>query len=283
MIYKNAASFFVILFLASCEKREQHSPQPKAQENPRVSRLERHSAEIPGTRGKMRSALDLARALEPGEAREKALAQVAWDTLESAPDIAAQAILEMQADTDEKDRLIQAYAGQLAKEDPNAALAWGSSLDSGREIGLIREQVALVLKESDPKRALGLFPESGFTTDGMNPSAEQIFQTWMSQSPQDATAWVTSIPSDEARKVGLERVFSQWMQTDTDAALKWATSQGNVQRHQEIVSAIATAVVGQPDPIREVFLERAEPDLRSEIQEKISESSHESEAVPNAE
>lgn len=275
--------------LACCEEKQESGSKPRSEPNARTNRSERHSGEASGTRVKTRTALDSAKAIKLGDEREKAIAKVAWDSIESAPDIALQAIAELPAGNLEREGLIQSYAQQLAKENPDAALAWGNSLSDSNETTLVREQVALTLKDLDPKRALGLFPNFGFSAGGMDSSAEQVLQNWTSQNPADASVWVSGIASTDARKQGFDKVFSHWIQTDAEGALKWASSQGNMLPHQESVRSIATFIGGEPDFLREIFLEHADPKLRAEIEAKIADtvrekalSEPEIETVPEA-
>lgn len=277
MIKKNALFVISVGFLASCEKQENSNPEFKSEQNSGTTRMELRSIDNTGTRGKMRIALDLAKAVEPAQEKEKAIAQVAWDALDSAPDIAVQAIVELPVGNPEKEQLIQFYAERLAKRDFDAALAWGRSLTDEHEFQLVRDQVALILQDSDPQGALELFPNSGFATEGMNSSAKQVFRNWMTQNPGNAMAWVVAINSDEVRRNGLDMALNQWIQADSDSALKWVSSQGNRQRHEEVVNAIVKSVSAQPDPLREIFLEHADPILRAEIDSKIAEVARETE------
>ncbi len=270
---KSALSLACLLVLVSCEKKQDQAdrdftPEPR----PRTTRADHPSRNVPSTRDKLRTAFEAAKAIEPGAERDQALAELASRALESAPDIASKVIRELPAGTEQKQAWIEAYLATLmADEKIEEAVAWADSLGDERDIAFARGKVVLLLAEKNPQQAAALLPPSGFTAAGVDPAAEHVLQNWVAQKPADAVAWATRLPAGDARTAGFKVIFTQWVITDSSAALTWAASQTNSQLRQETLHAITEAFLQQPDPIRAILLEPADPSIRAEIENGISE------------
>lgn len=274
MIQKSALSLALLLVLVSCEKKQdQTAPDSTLEPRPRRStRADHPSRSVPSTRDKLRTAFEAAMAREPGAERNQALAELASKALETAPDIAVEVIRELPAGIQEKQALIEAYIGTLmADEKTEEGLAWADSLGDEQDIAFARGQVLLMLAERNPQQAANLLSPSGFTAAGVDPAAEQVLQTWVAQKPAEAVAWATRLPAGDARTAGFKVIFTQWITSDSAAALTWAASQTNPQVRRETLHAMSEAFLQQPEPIRAAFLEPADPNLRSEIENGISE------------
>ena len=274
MIQKSALSLALLLVLASCEKKQDQPALDSTLEprSGRTTRSDRPSRNAPSTRDKLRTAFEAAKAREPGVERNQALAELASNALESAPDLAAEVIRELPAGTEEKQAWIEAYIATLmADEKTEEALAWADSLGDERDIAFARGKVLLMLAEKNPQQAATLLPPSGFTAAGVDPAAEQVLQTWVAQKPAEAVAWATRLPAGDARTAGFKVIFTQWIGSDSAAALTWAASQTNPQVRQETLHAMTEALLQQPDPVRAILLEPADPNLRTEIENGISE------------
>ncbi len=273
VIQRSALSLALLLVLASCEKKQDQPARDSAPEpRPRTTRADLPSRSAPSTRDKLRTAFEAAKAIEPGAERDQALAELTSSALESAPDIAAEAIRELPAGTEQKQAGIEAYLATLmAAEKTDEALAWADSLGDERDIAFARGKVLFLLAEKNPQQAAALLPPSGFTAAGVDPMTEQVLQTWVLKSPSDAVAWATRLPAGEARTAGYKVVFSQWFDTDSKSALLWAASQTNSHVRREAISAIVGIFVDQPGLIRGNLLEPADPSFRAEIENGISE------------
>lgn len=282
MIRKSALSLAWLLVLASCEKKQDQPAldSPLETRSGKTTRADRPSRGVPGTRDKLRAAFEAAKAREPGVERNQALAELASNALESAPDLAAEVIRELPAGIEEKQALIVAYiASLMTDERTEEALAWADSLGDGQDIAFARGQVSLLLAERNPQQAATLLPPSGFTAAGVDPAAEQVLQTWVAQKPAEAVAWASRLPAGDARTAGFKVIFNQWINTDSAAALTWAASQTNPQLRQETIHAMTEAFLQQPDPIRTILLEPADPNLRAEIENGIAEIARQAEAA----
>ena len=215
---------------------------------------------MPSSRDKLRAALESAKAMAPGPERDQAIAALAWKTLESNPELAALAIRELSAGTEEKTALIEAYVRKLITEERvDEATAWADALGDARDVATARGIIAMLLADAHPEQAAMLLPPSSFTAAGTDPAAEQVLNHWATTDPAAAVAWATRLPAGEARTTGLKMVFSRWIQGDSQAALDWTKSQNNPVLRKEALSAMIEAFTGQPEPIRSSLLSPPTP------------------------
>lgn len=265
----NLVLFFVITAtLVSCDKQETSSDSESGTEaKSRNKRVER--SETLSIRSRLQASLEAAKQIESSDAREKAIAEVAWNALELIPEIFVEAIEELPADSPEKARLIQTYVIGLIKSSPEEALAWADSLADGETTALAREQVALILAESEPERAINLLPDSAFEDAEIAPASVEVLQLWTKSTPAKAADWAAALPSVEARIAGIKAVMAQWVETDAAAAVTWVLSHTDAVLRQESVDIITELFFSQPQPVRDAILENADMSLRSEIQRRI--------------
>lgn len=271
MFQKIATSLAVLLLLVSCDKKQEANTSESAQAPRRSTRADRPSRNVPGTRDKLRNAFEQAKAMAPGEERESALAQVARKALDTSPDIASEAIKEMQAGSDAKISLIEAYIRKLLEVDRvDEALAWAVDLGNEKDTAVARAMIAELVATSNPERVAGMLSPSSFTAAGVDPAAEQIFQNWVATNPTRAAEWVTKMPTGEARNAGWKALLTTWINLDSKTAFSWVSSQKNTMIREEAVDAMVALLVGQPDPIRSIQLESAAENFQQEIERRIA-------------
>ena len=176
---------------------------------------------VPGTPAELRKILKAAAGLESPAAREKAIADVAWNALEIDPELAWEALLQLPTDGTEKIRLLQHYAMRLAEQNPEKALAWASSLGTGEEVAAACGEIALIISETDPQRAAALLSESGIAGRTFDVATVQVIQRWAAQAPANAAAWVAMFPQGAARDAGIRIIAEKWMASDAPAASDW--------------------------------------------------------------
>lgn len=256
--------------LVSCDKAsDSDGSKGTADSNPRSRRLERPPLESQGTRGKLRAALDAAKAMDASEEREKAIAEVGRDALESAPDITAEAIRELPPENPVAAELIQTCVANLMKRSPEEASAWADSLQDDPWMTMAREQMAVSLAESEPERAIRLLAESDHASGGPGSAMDQVLQVWTGNAPGDAAAWVSRLPAGEPRSAGIKTVVSQWVQADPAAATSWVASLSNPDLRQESTRAMAESLQFLPSFLRDSMLQGADSGIRSEIESQI--------------
>ena len=258
--------------LASCDKADEaKNSKDNVDSNPRARRIERPPLESQGTRGRLLASLEAAKRLETPEERDKALTEVGRNALESAPDIVAEAIRELPLGSPEAAELIQACVANLMKRSPDEASAWADSLKDDSLKRQAREEIAVLLVESEPERAIQMLANSNETTGEIGPALEQVLQVWTGRAPKDAAVWASRLPAGESRNAGIKTVVSQWVQTDPAASTSWVKSLSDPKLRQGAVRGMAESLQGLPPFIRDSMLEPADPGIRSEIEGQIQE------------
>ncbi len=264
----------LLLILPSCDSPEKQAANPpESSDVPRkTTRVDRPSRDVPGTRDKLRAALQDARAKAPGEDRETALAQVARNALHTAPDIASEAIIDMQSGSDEKSGLIEAYLRKLLEEGKTEeASAWADALGNERETALARSMLAELLSASNPEQAASLLAPASFTASGVDPSAAQVLQNWVAVDPMRAAEWAAKLPAGDARNAGLKVLLASWVSIDAATAFSWVASQRNTLTRQAALDAVVSSMHDLPEPIRNAQLENADEAIQEEISRRIEE------------
>ena len=256
------------LLLVSCDKPVS-SDVGKDADAPAESVARRRHApreQAPGTPEALRTILETAVKIESPAAREKALADVAWNALEIDPELALDAFQQLPAGSTEKIRLIRHYAMRLAEQDPDEALAWAATLGSEQEVAVANAQIALLLAESDPRRAANLLSESGLVSRDFDVAVVQVVQRWAARSPPDAAAWVTIFPPGAAREAGIKIIAGQWLARDAPAAFDWLDALKDEGLRKETARAMEGVILQQPKDIREAWLQHADARIQSELE-----------------
>jgi len=252
------------LLVTSCDKPNQaHSPAAENPDAPRVTKkIQRPPREdSPDARATLRSALEI----EVPEARDKAIAKLAWDALELDPDLAREAMDKLTPGSPERIRLIQHLAMRMAEENVDSALIWAATLGNAYENAAAIGHIALVLASSDPERAGNLLSESGIEGRDFDVVVVQVLGRWAAQSPADAAAWVALFPPGESREAGISSVVSIWVEADAAGALSWMAALQDATIRGETIRAMANALVSQAEETRKQLLDHADPSLRAEI------------------
>ena len=258
------------LLLVCCDKpaasNSRMGDNPAA---PRVARGGRAPRENPpDAREVLRVALETAGTIELAAEREQEIAAVAWNALDIDPELAREAFQQLSTDNPEKIRLILHFAMRLADRDPEEALAWAGTLESEREIAAARGQIALVLAETEPQRAADLLSESGMVGHEFDVAVVQVLQRWAAKSAPDAAAWAATFPPCAAREAGMGIIISQWAKTDAQAVLSWMTALQDEVVRKEAVLAMEEAVLQQAPEVREAWLQHADSQTLSELEQQ---------------
>ena len=211
-------------------------------------------------------ALKSAESIQSPEAREKIIAEVAWNALEIDPELAREAFGQLPAGSSEKIRLAQHFAMRLAEQNPDEALAWAKSLDTEQEIAAASGQIALVLAETDPQRAANLLSESGIVGHEFDVAVVQVLQRWAAKSAPDAAAWTVSFPPGPARAAGISLIVSQWAQADAAAVFTWMDALQDEAVRKDAVFAMEKALLQQAQSVRDGWLQHADSQTRLELE-----------------
>lgn len=259
--------------LVACDRQKNHTtdheddPPAKQTTATRPARI-RTAAEKNEQQESLTSALQI----EAPEERQKAIAEIAWNVLETHPQLAEDALAKLTTDGEDRLQLIEHFAMTKASEDPDTAMAWARSLESDLEISTALGQIALVIADTDPHRAAQLLSDSGMEGRQFDVAVVQVLERWAEQDPLQATDWVISFPPGEARKAGLSATFSAWADRDTSKALSWMATVESSDLRQEVARAMAEALVLHDAESRETWLTQADPKVRAEIEAKLPEA-----------
>lgn len=199
--------------------------------------------------------------------RLTAIADVAWNHLETDPEIALQALESLPADHEERILIIQHFALLMAEDDPEAALDWAETRSSETEIAAAKGQVALALAETDPERAANLLSESGIEGRDFDVVVVEILERWAATSPPAAADWVVQFPPGEFREAGIKSVISEWAQTDPAAAATWTRSLPEDAIRSEAAAAMAEIIAEESEPLRSQLIELADPSILEALQD----------------
>lgn len=261
-----------VLLFVGCDKQQgvERSGDNTENTKSKVTRSSRPPREEPAEVAEdPHVALKTALEIQAITARDQALAEVAWNSLELDPEVAREAFDALSADSAEKTRLLQHFAMRHAERNPEEALAWAETLGSEKAIADAKGQIALVLAESDPERAAGILSESGIAGREFDVSAVQVLQRWAAKSPPEAAAWVAMFPAGQSREAGIKTVVSAWVKADTKAAFAWmAALQDEAIRHESTL-AMTEALLQQPEEVRTSWLELADSKTRAEIDREM--------------
>lgn len=271
MIVRLNTSFFSVILLVSCDKPQKADDfdpcKDSSLQSSRTLRSRLSSTGMLSPTQKLRQSFTAAKNLELSEARDKALATVAWSAVHLDPDIIAVAIEQISADSIEKISLIEFYAQQLAEQNPDEALAWAAKLGSEKEIATAKEQIILAIAASDPQSAANLISPPGAAAGReMDGTTLHVLQRLTATTPTAAAAWVSSLPSGDARKTATKALVSDWTQIDSQAAFAWLASLNDPIMRSDAASAIMDAFVDQVPEIRAQWLEQTDPKIRTELE-----------------
>jgi hypothetical protein len=206
-----------------------------------------------------------AETLEPSE-REKFLAAIAWDSIETDPQTAHRAFAKLSPASPEKMRLIQHYAMRLAEEDPEQAIEWALSLTNQTETTAALTHIAVALAEADPQRAASLLAEHGQPGHELNVAVVQVVQRWSARSTTEAADWVSRFSSGDARQAGVKVIAERWLPVDAPAAFAWLSGMKDAELRQETARAMEGVILQQPEETRAAWLQHANEIILKELE-----------------
>jgi hypothetical protein len=119
----------------------------------------------------------------------------------------------------ERDRLTQAIASAMARQDPDAALVWAEGLDPPSPDAL--RSVALTIAQSDVDAAIRLLDRP--TLRGESSLILSMTASLAARDPEQAEHVATLLLERDnlQSKAALQNLVSNWMQQDAEAALEW--------------------------------------------------------------
>ncbi len=255
------------LLFASCDKSRQSAENADNPDAPRVTKSSRSgSDQPPSSREKFKASIREAGAISSPEARNKALAEALWDVVDTDPEQARQEIDKLTPGSQEKIDLIQHFAMRLAEQDPAEAAQWAASLETEEEKSLAFGKIAIVVSATDPVKAAHLLSASGVAGREFDVAVVEVVQRWAGESPTDALAWATQFPPGESKTAAITGALGVWSVGDTQGAAAWVIEHPDPKVRQTGKTAIARALLAQPDMIQGELLQRIPPEMQTEFE-----------------
>ena len=110
--------------------------------------------------------------------------------------------------------LAQSVAEQWARQDPDAALEWASTLDPEQQVGAYSGIINNIL-ESDPQRAAAL--AMSLDSSDRPKLLGQIAEAWAARDPAEAVAWANTLSGGD-REGSLQEALGSWAASDPSRA-----------------------------------------------------------------
>jgi hypothetical protein len=131
--------------------------------------------------------------------------------------------------------LARTLATEWSRQDPEAALAWAATLDSGDlQIGAYSGIVENLL-ETNPERAASI--AMGVDSGDRPKLLGQIAESWAAQSPSDAVDWANTLEGRD-RRVAMSEAMAGWAQEAPQSAASFLNDLPAEER-AEHVGAVA--------------------------------------------
>ena len=151
---------------------------------------------------------------------------------------AAKQYFEYARSDEERQILGSAIATELAKKDPDEALAWARANEDDR-FPMLQMSVLGQIAQTDPQLALTKALETPNAQMRSN-LISNVVQHIAQNDPADAVAYLDQIPDRQQKLEASQHLVSSWARSDPDAAIDWILSQD-----EETAGQLAQAVAGR--------------------------------------
>jgi len=161
-----------------------------------------------------------------------------------------------------------AIATELAKTDPDEALAWVDANETGQSIDL-RMAVLSQIATKDPERA---FAEALKIPNGQLRSAvaADLVRRVARDNPTAAVAFVDQIQNNQHKRDATQQLVSTWMRSDPEAATEWILSHDKEAAGPMLQSAAFQMLHRDVDKAIQL-LPRLDPMFQAGLRQQIAE------------
>ncbi len=144
---------------------------------------------------------------------------------------------------------IMASASRWAAMDPDAALAWATENQNtiGQAGEWIMNRVISSAATSDPVASANYLGSLGEGRSRRG-AIDSVAGNWFDKNPQDAIAWMQTLPSVEDRDRAANSIASRWANSDVANALKWANTLPEESTRTAAASAAIRSWAGNDAP-----------------------------------
>lgn len=161
-----------------------------------------------------------------------------------------------------------AIAGELARRDPDAALAWARENEL-TDYPFLQMNVLQAIASDDPQRAMDMalaLPNS----ETKSRLVSQVIQGIAHHSPTDAIAYLDEIENPRQKEAAGQQLLQTWIQTDAGAAMDWVFSQDKETRTLLLQTA-QHALVDRDVETAIRILPRLDESTRNQMKRQIAE------------
>tara|TARA_B110000914_G_scaffold65351_1_gene57049 strand:- start:3825 stop:5564 length:1740 start_codon:yes stop_codon:yes gene_type:complete len=145
---------------------------------------------------------------------------------------------------DARDHILSEIAESWARHSPKEALAWTTKLDSDEK----SHTTAVALKswsKTDPAKATNWVASKSQSPE-RNSALGKTLWNWTTQNPAAATAWVQSQPDGPAKDQALAGLAIAAVEFDPHTALEWAQKISESSFRDELTRRTFTTVIPKP-------------------------------------
>ena len=161
---------------------------------------------------------------------------------------------------DARDHILGEIAKSWALHSPEEALEWTSKL----ELDASHHATSIALQswsETQPSLAAQYLDQHDLTTH-----LEIVASQWSLREPANAATWVTSKPPSPERNSALGKTLWNWTTQNPNAAITWVESQPSGPTRDHAIAGLATAAVEfAPETALEWAQKISDPSLREEL------------------
>ena len=159
-----------------------------------------------------------------------------------------------------RDHILGEIAESWARHSPEEALTWSSNLDPDES----KHATAIALKswsETHPAKTAQYLDQRGISTH-----LKLVATQWSRRDPAKAADWVISKAPSPERNSALGETLWNWTTQNPSAAITWVESQPNGPAKDRAIGGLATAAV-EFDPLTALKWARkiSEPSFRDEL------------------
>ncbi|HEX5790541.1 MAG TPA: hypothetical protein VFY13_05275, partial [Luteolibacter sp.] len=156
-------------------------------------------------------------------------------------------------------------AGEWAKQDPQAALAWANGLEREKS-GAISSVIGQVAKD-DPAKAAQML--AGLSPEDSGSSYRRVAEAYGAKNFAEAQAWVQSLPADQQADAMASAISGLAKTNPQAAATQVAAMQAGEAKDTAVGNVVSSMARQDPQRAAEFLAQNASPDAQSESMRDI--------------
>lgn len=164
----------------------------------------------------------------------------------------AVAYLDKISNPEEASAFKKVIARNWAEENPAQALAW-SKTQGGEVEGIVLHALITQNLHADPEAAKQYFAQLAPIHAQLGPESDtsglagSLAEELVTQNPQKAAEFLTTLPAGDARESALSKMTAAWVRADPEPASKWVQSLPAGPERDQAAKSLALEIVAE-DP-----------------------------------